>query len=247
MPPTSRSATPTRRTAPTCSPAACTRWRTRTTQPFVALIDRTGLPFRAYDAFGPEEQQERQELYIRIAEWVWNPSRLDLDGEKPPVHAPIAVLDDEDDAPDRPDRFEARRAFWTRLLDHAKSRSDLHSTISPSKYHWAGTRRDGMWWNYWVTQHETRVTLYIDGPDAAANKAKFDALNAQRSEVERAFGGTLEWERNEDKRASWIGTRLPGGWVDSASWPQAIEQSVDAMGRLYAVLGPLVRDLRGKS
>ena len=214
---------------------------------FRDLVDRTGLPFRAIDDFGPAEQQERQELYIRIAEWVWNPSRLDLDGEKPPVREPIATLDDEADEPDRPDRFEARRAFWTQLLDHAKSRSNLHANISPSKYHWAGTRREGMWWNYWVTQHETRVTLYIDGPDAAANKAVFDALSAQRLAVEQAFGGTLEWQRNEGKRASWIGIRLPGGWVDESTWPQVTEQAVDAMGRLYAALGPLVRDIRGQS
>src|SRR5699024_5587072 len=37
---------------------------------FVRLIERTGLPFNAYDSFGPAEQAERQELYIRLAEWV---------------------------------------------------------------------------------------------------------------------------------------------------------------------------------
>jgi len=56
---------------------------------FRALIDRTKLSFRAYETFGPNEQAERQELYIRLAEWVWNPSRLDLDGEKFPVHEPM--------------------------------------------------------------------------------------------------------------------------------------------------------------
>jgi hypothetical protein len=211
---------------------------------FADLIDRTGLPFRPYERFGLDEQHERRELYIRIAEWVWNPSRLDLDGEKPPVHEPIASLEEEPDEPDRPDRFKARRAFWTQLLDHAKACSDLHANISPGKYHWAGTRRDGMWWNYWVTQHETRITLYIDGPDAAANKIVFDELVAQRPEVEHNFGGALEWQRNDDKRASWIGFRLPGGWVDESAWPQVTEQAVDAMGRLYRALGPRVRDIR---
>ena len=163
------------------------------------------------------------------------------------MHEPVTALDDEADEPDRPDRFEARRAFWTQLLEHAKSRSDLHANISPSKYHWAGTRRDGMWWNYWVTQHETRITLYIDGPDAAANKAVFDALAAQRLAVEHAFGGALEWQRNDDRRASWIGIRLPGGWVDETTWPEVTEHAVDAMGRLYAALGPLVRDIRDKA
>ena len=62
---------------------------------FLRLIDRTGLPFCAYEHFEPEQQQERQELYIRIAEWVWNPSRLDLDGEKPPLFTPIAAIEEE--------------------------------------------------------------------------------------------------------------------------------------------------------
>lgn len=50
----------------------------------------TGLPFRAWEHFGQEEQAERQELYIRIAEWVWNPSRLDRDGVKPLMPGPLA-------------------------------------------------------------------------------------------------------------------------------------------------------------
>ena len=57
---------------------------------FRRLLDRTGLPFRPYESFGPKELAERQELYIGIAERVWNPSRLNLDGEKPPTPGRIA-------------------------------------------------------------------------------------------------------------------------------------------------------------
>lgn len=60
------------------------------------LIERTGLPLRPCDKFSPTEQYERQELYIRVAEWVWNPSRLDLDGEKPPIPDPIADPEEAD-------------------------------------------------------------------------------------------------------------------------------------------------------
>ena len=214
---------------------------------FLRLIDRTGLPFRAYEHFEPEQQQERQELYIRIAEWVWNPSRLDLDGEKPPLFTPIAAIEEEAEERNQPDRFEARLAYWTRLLAHSKACSDLHATISPGKYHWAGARRDGMWWNYWVTQYETRATLYIDEPDGLANKRLFDDLQARRPEIERAFGGPLEWVRNEDRRASWIGVRIPGGWVDETTWQLAIEQAVDAMGRIYQALAPRIQALRQTS
>ena len=50
---------------------------------FQRLLNRSRLPFDAYESFGPGEQAKRQELYIGIADQVWSPSRLDLDGECP--------------------------------------------------------------------------------------------------------------------------------------------------------------------
>ena len=204
---------------------------------FRSLLERTGLPFRSYDSFGPAAQAERQELYIRLAEWVWNPSRLDLDGEKPPVPEPIT--DPEDETPvavDRPDRHEARLAFWKALLAHANEQSDLHDRISARRYNWLGTRRHGQWWNYVVLQDETRAELYIDDPVAADNKAVFDTLHAQRATVESEFGSPLSWQRLDDKRACRISVTVPGGWVDDRTWPGAIDQCVRAMLRLYTVL-----------
>jgi len=215
---------------------------------FRSLRDRTGLPFRAHESFGPEEQLERQELYIRIAEWVWNPSRLDLDGEKPPVPEPIAEPEDEaSEAADRPDRHEARFAFWQALLARANEVSDLHARISANRYHWAGTRRHGQWWNYVVLQDETRAELYIDAPDARENKAVFDALHADREAIDAEFGTELVWQRLDDKRASRISFAVPGGWVDDSTWPSAIEQAVGAMQRLYKTLSPRVEAARTKA
>ena len=208
---------------------------------FRSLLDRTGLPFRAYDSFGRAEQVERQELYIRIAEWVWNPSRLDLNGEVPPVPEPIAEPEDDVSEPtSRPDRHEARFAFWRTLLPRANEVSDLHAGISASRYHWLGTRRHGLWWNYVVLQEGTRAELYIDAPDAADNKAVFDTLHADREIIEAEFGAQLAWQRLDDKRASRISFTVPGGWVDKRAWPSAIDQAVNAMQRLYGTLSPRV-------
>ena len=206
---------------------------------FRSLLERTGLHFRHYDTFGPEAQADRQELYIRLAEWVWNPSRLDLGGEKPPVPDPIADPDDEaHEVVDRTDRHEARQAFWTALLAHANKQSDLHARISASRYNWLGTRRHGQWWNYSVLQDETRAELYIDDPVATDNKVLFDFLHAQRAAVEASFGEPLAWQRLDDKRACRISFSVQGGWVDELTWPAAIERAVDAMQRLYDALAP---------
>ena len=204
---------------------------------FRTLIERTGLPFRHYDEFGPEAQSERQELYIRLAEWVWNPTRLELDGEKPPPPEPIADPEEEaDEIIDRPDRYEARLAFWRRLLVYANEQSDLHSRISASRYHWLGTRRHGQWWNYVVLQDETRVELYIDSPVAVDNKRLYDRLYEQRAAIEVDFGGSLSWQRLDDKRASRISFTLSSGWADDRTWSSTVERSVKSMQKLYGAL-----------
>ena len=212
---------------------------------FRALRDETGLPFRSLEQFGPEEQKERQELYLRIAECVWNPSRLDLDGLKPAVHDSITNSEENSDSyANRPEYLTARRAFWTRLLSIAQQRSDLHGRISAGRRHWISARRHGVEWVFAALQQETRVELYIDGPDAAENKRFYDALHSQKEAVEQTFGGPLSWQRLDEKRACRISHGIEGGWVDESIWPRVIEQTVDAMGRLYAALAPPIEALR---
>lgn len=216
---------------------------------FRALIDQTGLPFRAYDSFNPSVQAERQELYLRMAEWVWNPSRVDLDGLRPPVHEPIEDLDEgEDDEPDdtaqASETHEQRQQFWVALIAKARATQRMHGHLSPSRYHWIGVRRDAMWWNFILLRNSTRVELYIDLPDASLNKALFDALHAQRDAVEREFDGPLDWQRLDDKRASRISITLPAGWVEQDNWASTIDAALDRMARLYDALEHRVKAAR---
>jgi hypothetical protein len=209
---------------------------------FRQFIDRTGLAFRAVESFTPTDQLERQELYLRIAEWVWNPSRLDLDGEKRPLHEPLreialATEDEEDADPSNfSGRHAARLAFWTQLLAYAKERSPLHRNISPGDSRCIGTRKHGQWWQYASLQDATRVELYLDDPLFDQNKPIFDELHTKRAEIESAFGDSLLWQRLDDKRTCRISFTVPGGWGDPSVWPRVIATAVDAMDRLYATL-----------
>ncbi|MEZ4273638.1 MAG: DUF4268 domain-containing protein [Myxococcota bacterium] len=215
---------------------------------FKSLLSRTGLEFRPYDEFGHEQQSERQELYIRIAEWVWNPSRLDLDGEKPPEHEPIHLHDEPDEDTSNhilgADQVrEQRFRFWTKLLEQAAKTGDhLHRNVSARRGRWLGARKHGQWWNYVVLQHEMRVELYIDSKDAMANKELFDRLLAQKDEVENQFGSRLDWQRMPEKRASRISYALPSGWVNDERWTMTADQAVDAMRRLFATFGAYIEE-----
>lgn len=146
------------------------------------------------------------------------------------------------------ERHDVRHAFWTQLLEYAKTKTQLHGSITPSKYHWiaTGAGKGGLSYNYVVFEHETAVELYIDrGKDAdQENKAIFDALLAKKAEVEKVFGEALEWQRLDTKRASRIRKKLAsGGWKDQSKWPDANRATVDAMMRLEKALKPHIQKL----
>jgi len=141
------------------------------------------------------------------------------------------------------ERQVLRKQFWTQLLERAKQQTRLHANISPSRENWLGTGagRSGLGLNYSVRQHDAAVELYIDtGKDADdQNQAIFDAFDANRDAIEAKFGGPLDWQPLEGRRACRIQLRIPdGGWRDEDRWPEVHAAMIDAMIRLEAALRP---------
>jgi hypothetical protein len=147
------------------------------------------------------------------------------------------------------ERYGLRQRFWTELLERAKSKTELHSNISPSELNWIGVSAGmrGLGLNYVILQHEGRVELYIDRGVEDENKSIFDALVAERASVEAGFGEALQWQRLEGKAACRIckGIAL-GGYRDEERWPAIQDAMIDAMIRLGKVFEPYVVKLRSK-
>lgn len=63
----------------------------------------------------------------------------------------------------------------------------------------------------WVLPREPvlRVELYIDTGEKAENKKLFDSLFEQKSSIEEAIGGILNWARLDEKKASRISISRP--------------------------------------
>jgi hypothetical protein len=209
---------------------------------FRAFIERTALPFQHHDAFDPQAQQQRQELYLRIAEWVWNPSRLDLDGIRPPTPEPLTEHEDEGEATvDKSVRHQKRKVFWTHLIERSRAVGGPHGRLTPSEYNWIGAREGGLWWNFNVTQNATRVELFISTWSPEKNKAIFDRLKAARASVEADFGGALDWLRLEENRSSKVMTSLDGGWLDEAIYDDIATRAVALMTRFHKALAAPAR------
>jgi hypothetical protein len=149
---------------------------------------------------------------------------------------------------DRAERHGLRRKFWTELLKIAKSKTTLHSNISPGDDGWIATGLGirGLSWNYVIGMHDSRVELYIDRGNAEENKAIFDRLLQDRKDIEKSFGESLEWQRLENKRACRIKKEIAlGGYRNpEGEWEQIIPGMVDAMIRLEAALSPYMAKVR---
>lgn len=141
-----------------------------------------------------------------------------------------------------------RRKFWTQLLAEAKKFTPLHANISPGPNHWISTSagKRGLVYNYVILKHEASVELYIDGGKQAdaENKSMFDQLEKSRQAIGAEFGGPIEWQRLDQKRACRIkAIACKHGLADEENWPEIHKALVDAMIRFEKALKPQIKKL----
>jgi len=146
------------------------------------------------------------------------------------------------------ERYYIREKFWSELLNKAREKTKLHSAISPTKHDWLGTGagKTGLSYSYIIAKHEGRVELYIDrGKDLESeNRAIFEELLKSKDTIEEVFGGPLEWDRVEGRRACIIRRRINlGGYRDNEKWSEIHEDMIDAMIRLEQAFRPYIEKI----
>ena len=90
-----------------------------------------------------------------------------------------------------------------------------------------------------VRRNDAHVELYIDrGKDSEKeNTTLFEEFLSCREGIESDFGGALEWQRLEGKRACRIKYAIDvGGYANEETWPQTHDEMVSAMIRLHEAL-----------
>ncbi len=148
----------------------------------------------------------------------------------------------------RTERYDLRLQFWTGLLEHAKTLTQLHANRSPGKYSNIGgaTGKRGLSYIYAVREDDAQVELYIDfgaGFDEK-NLQVFNQLLSQKENIEQVFGGELEWEDLPDSRACRVRKRIAGGYRSPTDeWSRIFEQLVAAMINLDKAVRPHIQNL----
>jgi hypothetical protein len=147
------------------------------------------------------------------------------------------------------ERHTKRLAFWKQLLKKAKTKTNLHANISPGVSGEVGTGagKQGLGFNYAIRKDWAFVDLYIDRGKGSEeeNKAIFDELESHRRAIEAAFGGKLEWQRLEGKRACRVLKSLDlGGYQDEEKWETIQDAMVKTMIPFVKALRPYIDRLK---
>lgn len=147
-------------------------------------------------------------------------------------------------------RHLLRKQFWTQLLDKSNEKTTLFSNISPSIYSWIGTGSgiSGISYVYNITYKYGGCEVYLDkGKEFAEpniNKIRFDKLFKHKDEIENEFGGNLNWERLDNKRASKISFKFRvTDLLYKDKWTTLSDKMVDIMIRLEKAFSRYIKEL----
>ena len=147
------------------------------------------------------------------------------------------------------ERHLRRLDFWKQLLEKAKSKTNLHSNVSPSKDNWvtAGAGKSGMGWSYAITMDKGSVELFIDrGPDKKHETDKiYEKIFNDREKIGSFFGEPLIWDKVEGRRVCRIKSICKlGGLKDAELWDKIQEDLIDRMMRLEKALKPALSAIK---
>jgi hypothetical protein len=138
-------------------------------------------------------------------------------------------------------REQAYRQFFQRLIDELrdKYRFTRARTAQPQSWYTFPTGHSEASYGCSFAQGgRVRIDLYIDSGVGITNKELFDRLASDKSNIEREYGATLEWERLDEKRASRIAIYRPGKIDEVSSHDELLRWAMEQLLRFKKVFGP---------
>jgi len=138
--------------------------------------------------------------------------------------------------------------FWTEVIGEVKQRFPGWSrarTPPPQSWFELPAGRTGIFYSLsFVSDAQVRAELYVDPYDEALQGGEaYRRLEAHKTEIESAFGGPLQWEPLETRRASRIAAYRAGTIEQSQAWPEYKEWLVSTVGKLRGAIQPFVEKL----
>lgn len=128
-----------------------------------------------------------------------------------------------------------RLEFWTQFNDVIDSKGKPFNKRKPAADHWysvaIGSSAAQITIDLVNKEHKIRVSLWISD-----NKDIYDALVLKKDEIEQLLGFELEWNRLDNKKASYICTYIKGlDFKQQENYPQLMEQIIELVLKMKHV------------
>jgi hypothetical protein len=105
--------------------------------------------------------------------------------------------------------------------------------------------KSGLSWVYSIWSNKTNIHLYFGSPDAQKNKGRIEKLLNYKTEIEKEFGESLEWDYKEGRQQHYIkNVSGYGGLNDETNWENIQKDMVERMIRLEKAIGKYLKDVK---
>ena len=128
-----------------------------------------------------------------------------------------------------------RLEFWTQFNDVVEAKGKPFNKRKASTDHWynvaIGSSEASLSIDLVNKEHKIRVSLWISD-----NKELYDLLLSRKDDIEASLGFGLEWNRLDNKKASYISAYIKGlDFKKQDNYPQLMEQIIDLVVKMRKV------------
>ena len=139
------------------------------------------------------------------------------------------------------DSERSRLEFWTQLNEVLEECGKPFNKRKPTTDHWysvaIGSSDCHISIDLINKNHKIRVGVWIGN-----NKDLFDKFYANKEQIEKICGFELEWNRLDDKKASFICTYIPGLDFDNTSnYPELMDKSIELVLTIRKAFVPFLK------
>ncbi|SDZ76384.1 Uncharacterized conserved protein, contains ParB-like and HNH nuclease domains [Pseudobutyrivibrio sp. ACV-2] len=146
-------------------------------------------------------------------------------------------------------RFELRRRYWSFALPYIQKEHGVNgsfSNVHPGKDNWLSGWFGISGFNVsCVANYDlARIDFYMGKSNRDLNKQAFDLLVKHKSEIEEELGVSLNWDRGENIKASFISYALNGVSItNETDWIRMAKFHAEWSKKICDVLLPYLKDL----